>query len=167
MRLIIHDLDSGSLERLGSGQPAEVHVISPDSGPIHHCLGCFGCWVKTPGACVIADSYSGLGELFSRCSEVDIITRCLYGGYSPFVKNVLDRSISYMQPFFTIKDGEMRHKRRYHNRVRLRVIFYGDITPEEEETARGFAQANAVNLGWELASVSFYRDLAGVEGWVL
>ncbi len=166
MRLIIHDLEPGRFERLFAGQLGDLHVISPDA-PIHHCLGCFGCWVKTPGACVIRDQYGDLGELLASCQEVVIISRCCYGGFSPFVKNILDRSISYIHPFFVNRNGEMHHRRRYNHQARLKVWFYGEVTEEEKVTARGLVAANAVNLWWDAAGVSFYRDISEMEGEVL
>ncbi|NLM42198.1 MAG: flavodoxin family protein [Firmicutes bacterium] len=163
MRLVIHDLESDYFEQRFSGQLSNWHVISPTT-PIHHCLGCFGCWVKTPGACVIQDQYANLGELLALCQEVLIISRCCYGGFSPFVKNVLDRSIPYIHPFFVNKHGEMHHRRRYSNRSRLKVWFYGETTEHEKITALGLVQANAVNFWWEAAGVEFYGDPAEMEG---
>ena len=72
-----------------------VYIIS-DTGTIRHCVGCFGCWIKTPGKCVLKDGYDNLGELLSKSEKLTIISRCFYGCYSPFVKNVLDSSISYI-----------------------------------------------------------------------
>ena len=57
------------------------------------------------------------------CSEMLIISKCVYGSYSPFVKNVLDRSISYIHPYFTVKNGEMHHQQRYKRDFRLKVVF--------------------------------------------
>lgn len=163
MRLVIHDLESDCFKQLFPGQLGDLHIISPEA-PIHHCLGCFGCWVKTPGACVIRDHYGDLGELFARCQEVLIISRCCYGGFSPFVKNVLDRSISYIHPFFVNKNGEMHHRRRYSNRARLEVWFYGDTTEQEKHTARGLVEANTINLWWEAAGVEFFQIPEEMEG---
>ncbi|MDU3351391.1 MAG: flavodoxin family protein, partial [Clostridium sp.] len=101
MRLIIHDLKSEEFEKLFPNGLEDTSVIS-DDGSIHNCIGCFGCWLKTPGACVIRDKYGDMGEYLSKCDEVIIISECVYGGFSPFVKNVLDRSISYVLPFFKI-----------------------------------------------------------------
>lgn len=164
IRVIICDLSGDDLKRLFPQPSAETMLIKND-GSIHHCLGCFGCWVKTPGACVIRDSYGNMGEYLSKCREVVIISRCYYGGFSPFVKNVLDRSISYLHPYFAIRNGRMHHRRRYQNRFALKVWFYGeDITAKEKETAEKLVEANAINYDVAEYSVTFVQDISEMEG---
>ena len=122
MRLLIHDLNNEEFQELFTKQMSETMIIS-DNGTIRHCIGCFGCWVKTPAACVIRDDYGDMGENLSKCKDLIIISKCCYGGFSPFVKNVLDRSISYIHPYFVTRNGEMHHRRRYKNKINLHVLF--------------------------------------------
>lgn len=98
MNVIIHDLNNEQFELLFPELNNNSHIIF-DNGTIKSCIGCFGCWIKTPGKCVIKDGYDNIGELFSKADKVIVISKCFYGGFSPFVKNVLDRSIAYMLPF--------------------------------------------------------------------
>ena len=133
MKLIIHDLPQDAAAEL-FGKMTDTHIISDDR-TIRNCVGCFGCWIKTPGQCIIRDAYGDMGRLLSRCDELLIVSRCIYGSYSPFVKSVLDRSISYMHPDFVRRNGEMHHRRRYRNRFLMKVTFYGgDINDAERET---------------------------------
>lgn len=121
-------------------------------------------WVKTPAACVIRDKYGDMGEYLSKSDELVIISECCYGGFSPFVKNVLDRSISYIHPYFIIKNGEMHHKRRYKNKIKLKVLFYGgNITDREKQTAEKLVKANSINLHCKTYSVSFIENIMEVE----
>ena len=167
MRLIIHDLKSEEFEKLFPNGLEDTSVIS-DDGSIHNCIGCFGCWLKTPGACVIRDKYGDMGEYLSKCDEVIIISECVYGGFSPFVKNVVDRSISYILPFFKINNGEMHHQKRYENKVNMKVWFYGNkITGREKETAKGIVKANCMNLYWDISNISFANNIEEMEGQVL
>jgi hypothetical protein len=96
---------------------------------------------------VIRDGYNNLGELFSKSDELIIISKCMYGSYSPFVLNVLNRSISYVLPYFVTKNGETHHRNRYDHQFELSVHFYGDdITEAEKDTARSLVAANSLNL---------------------
>lgn len=158
MNLIIHDLSKEQWEALAFPLKEEEKIID-NSGNIKKCMGCFGCWLKTPGRCVIPDEYQRMGELAAKAGELTIISKCSFGSYSSFVKNVLDRSISYVLPFFEIREGEMHHRKRYDNQFLMRVIFYGsDITEEEKETAKELVKANAVNLHGKVKEVLFVES---------
>lgn len=148
MRLIIHDLEEGYNDKINNvftKDRTENYIIS-DNGTIKHCIGCFDCWVKTPGKCTRKDQYNNIGELAAKTKELVIISRCIYGGYSPFVKNVLDRSISYVHPDFTKRSEEIHHKARYKNQFKINVYFYGKIEEEEKDTARKIVKANLLNF---------------------
>lgn len=154
MKLIIHDLSQEQAETLLPREQDSKMIA--DNGKIHHCIGCFGCWIKTPAECIIKDNYNNIGELISKCDEVMIVSRCIYGGFSPFVKNVLDRSISYIHPYFMIRNKEMHHRPRYSHRFNLNVYFYGeDITEKERSTAKKLVQANAINLNCNRTEILF------------
>ncbi len=164
MNILIHDL---SKEQFQSLFPEGYHAacIISDTGTIRHCAGCFGCWIKTPGKCVLKDGYDNMGELLSKTEKVTIISRCFYGCYSPFVKNVLDRSIPWLLPFFKIRNNETHHKRRYQNNIQLAVHFYGEkITTEERETAEKLVKANCANFYVKNYEISFSNSLKELCG---
>lgn len=101
-----------------------------------------------------------MGEMISKSEELIIITKCTYGGYSPFVKNVMDRSISYIHPYFTMREGEMHHRKRYTKQINLRVHFYGnDITKSEKDTAIKLVKGNSLNFNVKEHSVNFYNNI--------
>ncbi len=162
MKLIITDSFDFDLSIQG-----EYKLIRPTK-TIQHCVGCFGCWVKTPGKCVIHDGYENTGVDMSRCTELILISECCYGSVSPFVKTVLDRSISYVHPDFVIRKGEMHHKRRYKNIIALSAYFYGNsVTEAEKETARNIIESNAFNYDGIIKKVCFYKTAEELEGIVL
>ena len=65
------------------------------------------------GQCVIADQAREFCAYMPQYDEVIVISKLTFGGLSPEVKAVLDRSIGYMLPFFLIVKGEMHHVRRF------------------------------------------------------
>lgn len=159
MKLIITDLENFQFPVEG-----EYKVVKPQ-GKIKHCIGCFGCWVKTPGRCVIHDGFENTGIEMSKCKELIFISKCCYGSVSPFVKKVQDRAISYIHPDFVIRKGEMHHKRRYDNVISLSAYFYGEnITEVEKETARKMLEANADNYDGVVKDVLFYKTIEEMEG---
>ena len=159
MKLILTDLKDFQIPVEG-----EHKVIKPN-GRIHSCAGCFGCWVKTPGECVIHDGYEATGMDMGKCAELILVSQCCYGSVSPFIKTVQDRAIAYMHPDFVLRKGEMHHKRRYQNVISLSAYFYGeDITDAEKETARNLMQANADNFDGFVKDVCFFKTAEELEG---
>lgn len=163
MIVLIHDLQGDQAERLVAGYGKDTVVVS-DDGSIKHCLGCFGCWTKDPGACIIKDKYSSMGSLLGACRELHIVSECVYGGFSPFIKNVLDRSISYVHPDFRMREGKTHHRLRYDRPFQIYAWFYGEaLTENEQKTARELLVANSINMGCPVAEVHFLEDIAGLE----
>ncbi len=68
---------------------------------IADCIGCFGCWVKTPGICIIDDYAREVARAFINSDLVVYLTPVVFGGYSYQLKKVLDRMIPLISPFFT------------------------------------------------------------------
>ena len=137
----------------------EVKIIS-DENKIKNCTGCFCCWIKNPGRCILKDGYENLAELYSKAEKIIIISKCCYGTYSPFVKNVLDRSIPYLLPFFKLKNNEMHHTIRYKRKLFLEVYFYGkDLTELEKNIAEKTVKANCINLNVKKFNVSFLGNI--------
>ena len=162
MKIIIHDLNENELEKIynltGIDKNENITLIS-DNKKIKNCTGFFFCWTKNPGECRIKDGYDNLAELYSKTEKITIISKCCYGSYSSFVKNVLDRSIPYLLPFFKIKNKEMHHTIRYKNKLYFEVYFYGEnISDEEKEIAKNMVKANCINLNITDFKVSFFES---------
>ncbi|MBR3634578.1 MAG: flavodoxin family protein [Lachnospiraceae bacterium] len=154
MKLLIHDLNEEEFAHI-SNDYKDFHIIS-DNGTIRPCIGCFGCWVKTPGKCVIKDGYDNIGDLIHEAYEVVVISRYTYGGFSSFVKNVFDRCIGYVSPFFEIYKDEMHHKKRYPEDKPVTCIFRSDsFTPDQKEAAKRYVKSMCTNLHGLIKDISF------------
>lgn len=125
----------------------EVNTVVLDSDSIKSCVGCFGCWVKTPGLCVITnDSANDISNMEINADALVLLSRITYGGYSADIKAFLDRSIPNILPYFEIYKGEMHHKMRYSRFPAWITIGYGETTGREKETFCALAERNALNL---------------------
>lgn len=165
MRLFIYDVKESS-ETMFS-QSDERDLFFSASPQVKHCIGCFGCWIKTPGQCVIQDRCTVIPSYFSQCNEVIIISPLLYGGYSQKIKAVLDRSIGYILPYFRYVNKEMHHQMRYKNQFKLSVHFYGTCDEGQMDIARRLVTANGVNWGAESNSVQFYKSEEDIAAAIL
>lgn len=146
--LLIHDLNVEDSKEIVSLLPKDSKVLSKEIDNIKGCLGCFNCWTKTPGRCIIEDSYTEMPKYILEGGTFIIITKIKYGCYTSYVKNVIDRSIGILLPFFQTVNGELHHLPRYNNtNLKFVVIGYGeDVTPYEEDTFKDLVKRNAINL---------------------
>lgn len=153
-KLILHDLvlDAEQLET----QPEDITLFCSQPA-VQHCVGCFGCWIKTPGQCVIADRAREFCWEMPRCDEIIIISELTFGGLSPDIKAVLDRSIGYVLPFFRIVKGEMHHVQRFPSSPALTYHFYQAAGKSaQKQTAQKLAEANGLNFGSPQVTVYFH-----------
>ena len=159
MGLLIHDLNGEEWEKV-KGEYEGWRVVS-DNGAMHPCIGCFSCWNRTPGACVIKDGYEDMGALIHHADEVVVISRYTYGGFSGSVKNILDRSIGYILPQFEVVEGETHHMRRYDEDKPFTFIFYGrGLSAAEKEAAERYVKAVCANMRGHVKTVKFRESAA-------
>jgi len=125
----------------------DTQTITLNRGEIHPCIGCFGCWFKTPGQCVITGDNANDIARQEICSDaVILLSEITYGGFSADIKAFLDRSIQNILPYFEIYNNEMHHETRYEHFPIWISIGYGDINDAQASTFNRLAQRNALNL---------------------
>lgn len=135
----------------------KIYLLNEDD--MHHCIGCFNCWIKTPGLCTINDLGQNTAKDFINYDLIIFVTEVKFGCYSPSIKKVLDRIIPLVLPFFKKLKGEMHHAPRYNKYPEIIVLGYGkNITPEEENTLNKLALANAINFQKDKAKTYIFRN---------
>lgn len=93
---------------------AEAETIYLANKKIHHCIGCFTCWFKTPGKCIFEDDMGLILEKFVAADLVIYGTPLYCFTMTGLLKNVLDRSIPRVVPFMKMsKSGLVFHPSRY------------------------------------------------------
>jgi len=111
------------------------------------CLGCFGCWVKTPGICIIDDVGREIARSAIQSDLVVLVTPIAFGGYSSTLKKAVDRLIPLILPYFRLIGGEVHHVKRYASYPRLLGV--GQLSEPNQEQARIFRtvlERNAINM---------------------
>ena len=91
---------------------AHVELLYIHKLKIGPCVGCGGCWSKTPGVCVQKDD---MQKIYPKLAESDIIvlaTPVYIDGMNSQMKAVIDRCYALLQPTFEIRGGHTRHSRR-------------------------------------------------------
>jgi multimeric flavodoxin WrbA len=98
----------------------EINTFFPQDKRIAPCQGCFGCWIKTPGICVIDDAGRNVVQMAVQSDMIVFLSPVTFGGYSSCLKKAIDRMVPIALPFFMKIDGEIHHKSCYEGR-RYRV----------------------------------------------
>lgn len=92
---------------------AECDLVYLQKHKIKPCLGCFKCWLKTPGQCVQKDDMAGLLERM-RTADVLVCATPLYVcGMSAQLKAFFDRIIPIAEPYIELRNGICSHPSRY------------------------------------------------------
>ena len=125
---------------------------------IADCLGCFGCWVKTPGTCVIPDAGREVAAAMIQSDIIVLLTPVTFGGYSSPLKKAMDRIIPLLSPFFTTINGEVHHKPRYD---RFPDFFGVGLLGHEDNNSRAIfnrlIERNALNFHCRAYSLAVPR----------
>ncbi|MGN0167849.1 MAG: hypothetical protein ACI4AB_07395 [Acetatifactor sp.] len=161
MKLIIHDLGEEYNEYLNEKADKVIWA----NGKYAPCQGCFHCWTKNPATCDMKDSLHEMCRIIGQADDLIIITENWYGGHSPAIKNILDRSIGTSTPFSTYRGRQMHHTLRYGKHNKMTVVAYGDMTDRERETWKLMVERNAINEGFvnhELICIDSKEEAEGI-----
>ena len=103
------------------------------AGELTHCMGCFGCWIKKPGECVIGDRMAELTRAAMNSDAVIYLGPGVVGQLSANIKDAIDRWLPNMLPFFvTRSDGSTMHPPRYDDYPKQVMVGYGDDLTTED-----------------------------------
>ena len=83
----------------GFSADTEVEYITVKKETIKPCMGCFSCWSRTPGECVIKDD---MQKIYEKINSADIIIESFplyFFGMPSQMKALTDRCLPYMLPY--------------------------------------------------------------------
>ncbi len=88
---------------------AHVEEVFLNKLKIKPCLGCFHCWLKTPGVCIQKDDQAALLEMCRRTDVFVLATPVYVDGMTGPTKIFLDRLVPQAKPEFILVDDHCRH----------------------------------------------------------
>ena len=139
-----------------------TELIDLSALKIANCVGCFGCWTKTPGKCVIRDDAVGVYPRIAASDRVLYVSRVKYGSYDTVMKTMLERAIPVQQAFIRLLDGETHHVQRSVVPKRATIVAYGAQDEEEKSLFRRLVARNAKNMSFQSYDIHF-TDEESVE----
>lgn len=154
MNLVLSDRNLDILNQ----QYSTIPFIDLSRLQIANCVGCFGCWTKTPGKCVIRDDAVRVYPQIAASDRILYVSKIKYGGYDTVMKTMLERSIPVQKAFIRLLHGETHHFQRNVRPKKAVIIGYGAVSDEEQNLFRLLVERNAKNMNFES-----YRIIFAVE----
>lgn len=115
---MVEEFAKGAAE--AGAQVANIFLVRKNIG---FCRGCFTCWVKTPGVCVIKDDMTELIEKFVNSDVVVFATPLYVDNVTAIMKGFMDRLIPILDPHFQLDTkGECFHPMRRNPSPKIVVI---------------------------------------------
>ena len=136
----------------------DVKYIDLSSLKIANCVGCFGCWTKTPGKCVIRDDAVKVYPYIAKSDTVLYVSRVKYGCYDTIMKTMLERAIPIQTAFIRLLNGETHHVQRDVALKQATIIAYGNISDEEKVVFQNLVKRNACNMNFKSYKVIFTEE---------
>jgi multimeric flavodoxin WrbA len=80
---------------------ADVDIIDLTAVKINHCLGCYHCWLVTPGVCVHRDDMVSVMARFSTADCAVIVSPLNSYAVTSYVKSFMDRTFTFTKEGFS------------------------------------------------------------------
>lgn len=90
-----------------------AEIVDVAKSSVKSCLGCFSCWTKTPGKCIIDDE---MNAILPKMIEADVIIWSFplyYFNVPGALKNLIDRQLPLNLPFMSEGAENGGHPARY------------------------------------------------------
>ncbi len=141
-------------------QNRDTRYIDLSALKIKNCIGCLGCWVKTPGKCVIRDDAVKVYPLIAKSKRILYVSHICYGCYDTVMKTMLERAIPIQQAFIRLHNGETHHVQRSVVPKDAVILAYGDISEEEKLLFQRLVARNANNMLFQSWEIQFVKERA-------
>ncbi len=130
---------------------------------IHSCIGCWECWLKTPGVCLIKDDQEEILKHYINAHEVVFISNIKTGFITSTLKFTMDRLIPVVLPYIRSYKGEMHHFQRYEHSPNLHILINDDdINKSVETLIHDYFERVALNMGSSVKSFIKRNDARGI-----
>lgn len=101
--------------------------------PISMCKGCFGCWFKTPGECIIKDASAEVLRSIINADFLLLASPVKMGFVSVQLKTMMDKFLPLLHPYARVINGELRHIKRYSRYPDWGILLEKQCDTDEED----------------------------------
>lgn len=117
------------------------------SEAIKACIGCWTCWLRTPGKCAHKDAMAESYSDYVNSDKVILLMDTAQGFINHCAKAFIDRTIPHYHPYIELVDGECHHKARYERHPELHFYYDDqDLGQEEAQVIEDFLYRTAYHF---------------------
>jgi multimeric flavodoxin WrbA len=128
-------------------QGTKIQTFTLRNIQFNHCIGCFNCWIKTPGKCIHTDAGAEIIQSILHSDTLILFTPVIFGGYSSELKKITERFLPIVLPFFRQVHGETHHPPRYPTLSRfLGIGLHPHPLNKESDCFKKLVGRNAINI---------------------
>jgi hypothetical protein len=130
---------------------------------IKYCTGCFGCWVKTPGECVVPDDMRDVRREYIHSDFVLFASPVIMGFTSALLKKAHDKLIPLIHPYFELVQNEVHHLSRYDKYPLMGLLLEKgeDSDDEDIRIISDIYRRDAINLKTSFCFAKLTSDPVG------
>jgi len=99
-----------------------VSVLTLREMDIKYCIGCWSCWWKTPGQCIVKDDSHDVCRQYINSDFVLFASPVIMGFPSALLKKTQDKLIPLIHPYIEIVNNECHHVKRYEHYPKLGLV---------------------------------------------
>lgn len=114
-------------------QNHEVNRIQLRDKKISYCIGCWSCWVKTPGTCFAKDDSHEVCKAVIQSDLVLFASPVIMGFTSALLKKTQDKLIPLVHPYIEMVGNESHHRKRYEQYPRLGLLVERSSDTDDED----------------------------------
>jgi multimeric flavodoxin WrbA len=144
----LRENDNGDIyEAVSNLYDEPVKIVRLGEQSINACIGCWNCWLKTPGHCVMKDQMAEHYTDYVNSDTVILLIDTAQGFINHQAKAFFDRTIPLYHPYIEIVDDECHHVARY-ERYPDMVFSYDTegLTDQEEQVIEDYLYRTAYHF---------------------
>ncbi len=100
---------------------------------LRHCVGCWGCWVKTPGECQARDASHDIDRTAIQADFLLWAAPLKMGFPAELLKRAMDKFLPLIHPYIEIDQSESHHLKRYPRYPRLGLLLEPEASTDDED----------------------------------
>jgi multimeric flavodoxin WrbA len=127
---------------------------------MEYCRGCWGCWVKTPGECVVKDDTREIRRQYIHSDLVLFASPVVMGFTSALLKRAHERLLPLIHPYLELVDGEVHHIARYDKYPLMGLLLEKgeDVDEEDIKIISDIYRRDAINFKTSFCFTRFISD---------